>query len=133
MIEPRYVKVYGQTIVRVFDTWTEVILPDGKVVLGTPSADQAPIAADLGYTDLDQMCQEHDPFHAALCDVLGVRVSYALREAAGDKLTPDEQGAAVLEETAVLAALKFRQHHRWLLGRVRDPGLNPHSSGAVHG
>ena len=90
----------------------------GKVVLGTPSDEQAPIATELGYGDLDQMCREHDPFHVALCDLLGLPVSYAMREAAGEQLTPDEHWAAVLEETAVLAALKFRQHHRWLLAQA---------------
>ena len=115
---PCDVKMYGRTIVRIFATWTEIILPDGKVVLGTPSDEQAPIAAELGYGDLDQMCREHDPFHVALCDLLGLPVSYAMREAAGEQLTPDEHWAAVLEETAVLAALKFRQHHRWVLAQA---------------
>ena len=84
-----------------------------------PSDEQAPIAAELGYSDLDQMCREHDPFHVALCDLLGLPVSYAMREAAGEQLTPDEHWAAVPEETAVLAALKFRQHCRWVLAQAK--------------
>ena len=63
-------------------------------------------------------CREHDPFHVALCDLLGLPVSYACGKAAGEQLTPDEHWAAVLEEHAVLAAFKFRQHHRWVLAQA---------------
>jgi hypothetical protein len=76
-----------------FNTWTEVILPDGRIF----SARRQMIAADLGYTDLNQMCRQHDPFHVAPCDLLGLPLSFAMREAAGEKLTPEGRWAAVLK------------------------------------
>ena len=68
---------------------------------------QAETARQLGYgDDVAAMNADHDPLHRALCAWLGVE-SQALRAAAGERLTKEEQDRAAFEEAAVLAVQKF--------------------------
>lgn len=68
---------------------------------------QRETAALLGYgDDVDAMNADHDPLHRALCRWLGV-TSHAMRDAAGEQMTPEEHTLAALEEDAVLKVQKF--------------------------
>jgi hypothetical protein len=90
------------TVVEINRTWTEVTLPDGRKISGTPehSLTQVGMAQRLGYgNDLDAMCRDHDPLHAMLCDMLHLPTSYALSQ-------PHTELAG-LEEQAVLAVQEF--------------------------
>lgn len=98
-----------------------VMLPGGHVVIGRPHDTDAyrASAAALGYgADTLQMCREHDPLHAALCDWLGIESSYSLRLAAGQPLVATEARLAMLEEDAVMAVQKFARavENRKILG-----------------
>lgn len=99
------------TPVRVFADHTEVTLPSGTVVTGYPqgSEHQAEVARQLGYgDDVLQLCLDHDPLHARLCDWLGIPASYSLRQATGE--LPDDLGyLAQAEEEAVIAVQRFAQ------------------------
>jgi hypothetical protein len=70
---------------------------------------QAEVAAWAGYGSVDELNRDHDPMHAALATLFGV-TSYALRHAAGEKLTNEEMVLAVLEETAVLYCQRWIAH-----------------------
>lgn len=62
-------------------------------------------ALALGYTTADEMNAEHDPFHEALCQALGLGQSPTLTAiAAGTSLDHDW---VRYEETMVLAAQRF--------------------------
>lgn len=69
-------------------------------------------ARELGYgDDVEALNAQHDPLHVALCAWLGVE-SYALREATGERLSPEHQRLAWDEEAAVLAVQKLMRGHR---------------------
>lgn len=103
-------EVIGTTVVRVFENWTQVILPNGRVLDGAPTEDQREIAEEIGYSNITEMCLEHDPMHVKLCGFLGLSCSYALRVASGEEgMTDRELDLAGLEEDAVLAVLKFQK------------------------
>lgn len=94
-------KLSNGTEVRVFKTWTEVVLPSGVLVSGVPEGNdrQDETAENLGYDNALQMVLDHDPLHALLCDWLGLSTSFALEN-------PDSE-IAWLEEKAVLAVQEF--------------------------
>ena len=68
----------------------------------------------MGYANAQEMNEQHDPLHAALCDWAGV-TSYSLLEAQGVALTAKQQRFARLEEEVVLHA------QRWL-ANLRQEG-----------
>lgn len=70
---------------------------------------QAATARWMGYPDADAMNAAHDPLHRSLCRWLGV-TSHAMREAAGESLTREEQTLANMEEDAVMHLQRFIVH-----------------------
>lgn len=109
------IHVVDSTVVKIYRTWTQVILPNGAVINGIPMEDQKPIAEEMGFRDIVEMCTAHDPMHVTLCGLLGLDCSYALRVASGEEeMTEREQILAGLEEDAVLAVLKFKAQVRKL-------------------
>jgi ribonuclease BN (tRNA processing enzyme) len=82
-------------------------LPDGAEVVAATTADQEPLAGQLGYPDAAAMNAEHDPTHLALCLALGLETSPTLQKvaASGDRRPSDDLVAA--EEAMVLAAQAF--------------------------
>lgn len=93
-------KLRNGTELRIYETWVETDLPDGRTIYAVPREDQIEIASELGYEgDVVALTLDHDPLHSLLCDWLGLPYSYALAEP-GTEL-------AGLEEEAVLAVQKF--------------------------
>lgn len=95
------------TLVRIYAQGTEIILPDGKVVLGTPHNTRSyrQQAEALGYgADTLSMCLDHDPLHALLSDWLGLPYSRSLYH--GKQKTV----LGVLEEQAVLAVQMYMRN-----------------------
>lgn len=74
----------------------------------TPQEEMAKL---LGYDSVDAMNSEHDPLHARVELVFGQK-SWALAAAAGQKLTPDQQELATMEEVAVLCLQRYLQRSR---------------------
>lgn len=132
MIEPRQISVVGTTVIKHYDGWTQVILPTGDVVNGVPTYDQKAAAEEMGFADIDAMCQAHDPMHVVLCELLGIGCSYALRLAAREQgMSEQEHILAGLEEDAVLAVLKFQQHHKNVQGRKQNVDVGSHDARTV--
>lgn len=72
---------------------------------------QAEMAAWMGYADADEMNDEHDPLHAALCLWAGVP-SFSLMSAQGVALNKPRKRLASLEEAAVLHLQRWLAHLR---------------------
>ena len=110
MVEPlRVIRCRNGTVVRIFETWAETVLPGGQVVYATPqhTPEQAETARDLGYgDDVDAMTRDHDALHSALCDWLGLPASFSMMDAAG-LLHEADRPKAWAEESAVLALQKL--------------------------
>lgn len=68
------------------DGYSEVELPDGRVIPAAPHAspEYAAQAARLGYLDGAAMNREHDALHAALAGIFGTTSPVLLDVAAGD-------------------------------------------------
>lgn len=94
------------TRVTVGPCWAVTQLPSGATVHAHPdgSEEQAKIARDFGYPDVCALTRDHDALHSWLCAALGLPVSYALAQAAGE---PTDARLAGLEEDAVLCLQKF--------------------------
>jgi hypothetical protein len=76
-------------------------------------AHQDAMARWMGYDTAAELNREHDPLHADLCAWLGIE-SRALRHAAGESLSREDQALAGMEEDAVLYLQRFRQMTRKL-------------------
>lgn len=95
------------TIIEVLPTGSRVTLPNRTIIVGAPhdTDEYRKTAEHLGYgDDTLALCQEHDPLHAWLCDVLGLPDSPALRVAAG---IDAPNAMATSEERAVLSVQEF--------------------------
>lgn len=69
---------------------------------------QEEMAAWVG-TTVEGLNAAHDALHASLSAFLGLP-SHALRQAAGEPLTSDEQRLADIEEDAVLSCQRWAAH-----------------------
>lgn len=70
---------------------------------------QHQMATWMGYFDPDAMNRQHDATHRSLCAWLGIE-SQALRDAAGEPLTPKQQFLADIEEAAVCCVQRLIAH-----------------------
>lgn len=109
----RILKAYSYcgTTVRVLPGWIETTLPDGALIVARPNegAEHVARARSLGYgSDVWAMTMEHDPTHAQLAHMLGLKESPALRQASRGETSE----LAGLEECAVLAIQAFRNRCR---------------------
>ena len=65
----------------------------------------------MGYDSVEEMDEDHDLTHEAICERLGVR-SYSLAVRDGLTLTDEQYRIATMEEQAILCIQRWLQHIR---------------------
>jgi hypothetical protein len=76
---------------------------------GHPVGDKAALADWMGYETVEQMDADHDPLHRLLAERLDAP-SYSAKVAAGERMTPQEDDLARMEEAAVLHVQRWLRH-----------------------
>ena len=86
---------------------------------------QSETAKWMGYgDDIDAMNAVHDPLHEAVTKWLNVP-SYALANARGETLTPEQMQLAYYEEDAILHLQRFMQHIGACIPNEPNPPRSP--------